>query len=110
MNAFVQNQGYTIFCVVSGLPEGGVRPTQRQGHALNDSSPNHVWHKMSDLLKGKSTTIDNAKDPWHSVGSGMRLDGKSTTSSKTSVGIASVDNNKTMIQFLSTCASYRNTS
>jgi Ataxin-3 len=61
-----QNEGYTIFCVPSGLPEGGSKPAHDQ-----TASSNYIrWHRMSDLLRGKST----AKDPWDNVGSGIRLD------------------------------------
>ena len=56
-----RHQGYTIFCVPRGLPEAG----QKVGTGGN-------WHKMSDLLQGRSTE----KDPWESLtGQGMRLDG-----------------------------------
>lgn len=67
------NQGYTIFCVPSGLPEGGIEISS-QGTTEN-------WHKMSDLLQGRSTE----KDPWQNVGSGMRLDGVSTMPSSVAV-------------------------
>lgn len=60
-------EGYTIFCVPSGLPECGIKSF----YDYNNS--NHLWHKMSDLLAGKSTT--DIKNPWNNVGSGMRLDG-----------------------------------
>lgn len=66
-----QNEGYTIFCIPSGLPDGGLKPTL--GHTI--SSNNNWWHRMSDLLSGKSS----GKDPWENLGSGMRLDGKQTT-------------------------------
>lgn len=56
--------GYTIFAIPSGLPPAGEK--------FNTSGGN--WHKMSDLLKGKSTK----SDPWEKMqGRGMRLDGTS---------------------------------
>jgi Ataxin-3 len=64
-------EGYTIFCVPSGLPACGIKPMNSRNTA------NHLWHKMSDLLVGKSTT-DSTKNPWENVGSGIRLDGGST--------------------------------
>jgi hypothetical protein len=36
------------------------------------------WWKEDDLVKGKGDAITAATDPWRDVGSGMRLDGKST--------------------------------
>lgn len=62
-------EGYTIFCVPSGLPECGMRPV----NGNSNNSANRWWHKMSDLLVGKSTT--DGKNPWENVGSGIRLDG-----------------------------------
>lgn len=68
------NEGYTIFCVPAGLPEGGVKTAV--------SNPHANWHRMSDLLQGKSTQ----SDPWEKLTStGMRLDGRSTASGSNSV-------------------------
>jgi ataxin-3 len=67
------SQGYTIFCVPTGLPAGGAKPPKG---SVTNSATSH-WHKMSDLLRGQSTQ----KDPWENVGSGMRLDGASTATS-----------------------------
>ena len=54
--------GYTIFAIPSGLPPAG----RKQGSAGKN------WHRMSDLLKGKSTE----SDPWEGLqGRGLRLDG-----------------------------------
>jgi len=59
-----QSQGYTIFGIPNGLPKGGTKL------AATTNSGN--WHRMSDLIVGKSTE----KDPWEGlVGRGMRLDG-----------------------------------
>jgi ataxin-3 len=42
------------------------------------------WWKEEDLVRGKGDAITGATDPWRDVGSGMRLDGKSmsTTSNQ----------------------------
>lgn len=57
--------GYTIFCVPSGLPPVG---------ALHGHAGVH-WHRMADLVQGRSTD----KDPFDSMkGKGLRLDGKSS--------------------------------
>jgi Josephin/UBX domain len=67
-----QNQGYTLFCVPSGLPSCGTKKGQ--------SGAGGQWHKMSDLLRGKSTE----KDPWEQLtGKGMRLDGSSARANST---------------------------
>lgn len=59
--------GYTIFAIPSGLPPVG------QSKLAGGN-----WHKMSDLLKGKSTQ----SDPWQKMqGRGMRLDGGSSSGS-----------------------------
>jgi ataxin-3 len=57
-----KKQGYTIFCVPSGFPEAGTKV------GVGSS-----WHKMAGLLRGTSQ-----KDAWENVGSGMRLDGRTT--------------------------------
>jgi len=57
-----QNEGYTIFPVPYGLPPVGTKK----------GSTGVSWHRMSDLIKGKSTE----KDPFESLTGGMRLDGK----------------------------------
>ena len=58
--------GYTIFAIPAGLPPVG----QKFGSAGEN------WHKMSDLLQGKSTQ----SDPWEKLqGRGMRLDGNSNS-------------------------------
>lgn len=69
-----QSKGYTVFSITSGLPTGGVK------HSSSASSGNRLvnWHRMSDLLRGKST----AADPWEKMnGAGIRLDGRSTLGS-----------------------------
>jgi Ataxin-3 len=61
-----RGQGYTVFLIQTGLPEGGVKMV-----------PEGVgnWHRMSDLLNGRSSQ----PDPWENMtGKGQRLDGTST--------------------------------
>lgn len=43
------------------------------------------WWKEDDLVKGKGNAITGATDPWRDVGSGMRLDGKSTSTSSAQI-------------------------
>jgi len=70
-----QNEGYTVYCVASGLPTGGVKVPGSSGNTKAN------WHRMSDLLKGKST----GSDPWENLnGKGMRLDGGATVPSTVS--------------------------
>jgi Josephin/UBX domain len=62
-----QNKGYNVYGIRSGLPPGGVKVKATGGGAGSGN-----WHKMSDLLRGKSTL----PDPWEGLtGKGMRLDG-----------------------------------
>lgn len=57
-----REQGYTVFFIQSGLPEGSIKLPQGTGN----------WHRMSDLLKGRSSE----PDPWENLsGKGQRLDG-----------------------------------
>lgn len=58
-----EQQGYTVFCIPDGLPEGGTK----DGSAAATGSEN--WHLLSDLLRGKST----AADPWE------KMDGRGRT-------------------------------
>jgi len=81
----LQNQGYSVFCVVKGLP---APCTSAAG--TSRGLPQYWW-KEEDLLQGKTDATTAATDPWRSVGSGMRLDGKSTTAS--SPGGAAVHGN-----------------
>ena len=69
----LQNQGYSVFCVVQGLP-----PPCTSAAGTSRGLPQYWW-KEEDLLKGKMDATTAATDPWRSVGSGMRLDGKSTS-------------------------------
>jgi Ataxin-3 len=72
-----RGDGYTIFCVQTGLPEGGRK-----------LGPGTDWHRMSDLLQGRSTQAD----PWESLtGSGMRLDGRHGASSNSSVSSLAIE-------------------
>ena len=62
-----QNDGYNVYGIRAGLPQGGVK--------LGTSHRGGTWHRMSDLLRGKSTDTD----PWESLtGKGIRLDGGTT--------------------------------
>lgn len=65
-----KNQGYTIFCIPSGLPSAGVKL---------GSDP--AWHCMADLLRGRATSDASRKNAWDNVGSGMRLDGQNIAKS-----------------------------
>lgn len=69
-----QSSGYTVFCVPFGLPPPCTTKAQRQ-RGLPE-----YWWKEDDLVKGKGkNAVTAATNTWDSVGSGMRLDGRSTT-------------------------------
>jgi Ataxin-3 len=69
----LQNSGYSVFCVPLGLPPICSSETQR-----SRGLPQYWW-KESDLVQGKgSNATTGASDPWKNVGSGLRLDGRST--------------------------------
>ena len=78
-----RNEGYTVFCVPDGLPPVGYKPSNPTPTSYGR------WHRMSDLLRGKSTDESSLKDPWENVGSGMRLDGKKSGASSLASSIAS---------------------
>eukprot|EP00588_Corethron_pennatum_P023702 CAMPEP_0194316496 /NCGR_PEP_ID=MMETSP0171-20130528/13292_1 /TAXON_ID=218684 /ORGANISM="Corethron pennatum, Strain L29A3" /LENGTH=348 /DNA_ID=CAMNT_0039072755 /DNA_START=105 /DNA_END=1151 /DNA_ORIENTATION=+ len=65
--AVLQEGGYSVFCVV----DGALPPVSTA--AVGGDHPEYWW-KEADLLRGKG--VNGATDPWKSVGSGMRLDGK----------------------------------
>ncbi|KAG7355876.1 Josephin domain protein [Nitzschia inconspicua] len=71
-----QNSGYIVFAVpfLSHQCPPCTSKAQRQ-RGLPE-----YWWKEVDLVQGKGNAINGATDPWRSVGSGMRLDGKSTIS------------------------------
>ena len=72
-----QNSGYIVFCVPSGLAPACKTKAQRQ-----QGLPQYWW-KEDDLVKGKGKdAVTAATDTWSNVGSGMRLDGRSTTSNE----------------------------
>lgn len=70
--------GYTIFAIPTGLPPAG----EKYGSAGNN------WHRMSDLLKGKSTQAD----PWEKLqGRGMRLDGNAANAGASGGAAMAID-------------------
>jgi len=80
----LQTSGYSVFCVV----EIGKLPPLCNSEAERDERGIlQYWWNEADLIRGGgSSSVSNAqvaatKDPWKHVGSGMRLDGKSTTAS-----------------------------
>jgi ataxin-3 len=77
----LQNQGYSVFVVVKGLP---APCTSAAG--TSRGLPQYWW-KEEDLSQGKTNATTAATDPWRGVGSGMRLDGKPTAETNNSAGI-----------------------
>jgi len=72
-----QNSGYTVFCVLDGLPPACNTAAQRR-QGLSE-----YWWKEKDLVIGKGKgAATAATDLWSNVGSGMRLDGKSTNTNE----------------------------
>ena len=70
-----QSSGYTVFCVRDGLPPPCTTEAQ-----LKQGLPQYWW-KERDLVSGKGKDAATAAtDVWRNVGSGMRLDGGSTSS------------------------------
>jgi len=75
-----QSSGYTVFCVRDGLPPPCTTEAQ-----LKQGLPQYWW-KEKDLVSGKGKNAATAAtDVWRNVGSGMRLDGQSTTSSSNAI-------------------------
>ena len=70
----LQDKGYSVFTVPVGLPPACSSKSQRIR-----GMPEYWW-KEEDLVKGKGgNATTGATDPWKDViGSGMRLDGRST--------------------------------
>lgn len=72
-----RNNGYSVFTVENGanLPdicnsEAGLVRGQAK-----------FWWKEEDLIKGRGKMANEVNNPWNNVGVGMRLDGKSNSSS-----------------------------
>jgi Ataxin-3 len=64
-----KKEGYTVFCIPSGLPAAGNK---------NFDQHSSCWHLMSNLVQGKATQAD----PWEQLkGSGLRLDGGAASAS-----------------------------
>lgn len=70
----LQSAGYSVFCVLDSLP-----PPCSSESSMDLGLPQYWW-KEEDLLSAKSNAMTRADDPWRSVGSGRRLDGKSSAS------------------------------
>ena len=72
-----QSSGYTVFCVKDGLP-----PTCQTESQRKEGLPQYWW-KEKDLVSGKGKdAVTAATDVWRNVGSGMRLDGRSTNTNE----------------------------
>lgn len=70
----LQDSGYSVFLV----PPGEELPPECRASAMRERGLPQYWWREEDLVKGKSDAITGATDPWRNVGSGMRLDGKSS--------------------------------
>ena len=72
----LRNEGYSVFCVV----EIGAIPGEcKDEKDLKTRGAQEFWWKESDLISG--TGDRGYSNPWGNVGSGMRLDGGSTSTS-----------------------------
>ena len=75
-----QSSGYTVFCVRDGLP-----PACRTASQRSQGLPQYWW-KEKDLVSGRGKdAVTAATDVWSNVGSGMRLDGRSTSANTNSI-------------------------
>ena len=72
----LQDSGYSVFMV----PPQEELPPECRASAMRERGLPQYWWREEDLVKGKSDAITGATDPWRNVGSGMRLDGKSSAS------------------------------
>lgn len=70
----LQDAGYSVFVV----PPGEELPPECRASAMRERGLPEFWWREEDLVKGKSDAVTGATDPWRNVGSGMRLDGRST--------------------------------
>lgn len=78
----LQDSGYSVFCVVE---VGRLPPVCDSDAERNERGLLQFWWNEADLIRGgANNSVSNAQvsatnDPWKHVGSGMRLDGRSTT-------------------------------
>jgi ataxin-3 len=74
----LRNEGYSVFCVV----EIGQLPSEcMHVKELAQRGAKEFWWSEIDLLKGKSEASFSS-NAWSNVGNGMRLDGRSPTSTE----------------------------
>jgi len=78
----LQTSGYSVFCVVE---VGRLPPVCNSDTERNERGLLQFWWNEADLMRGGGeNSVSNAtKDPWKDVGSGMRLDGRSTSANNT---------------------------
>lgn len=82
----LQTSGYSVFCVVE---IGKLPPVCNNEAEMGERGVLDYWWNEADLIQaGGSKSVSNAQvaatnDPWKHVGSGMRLDGKSTAANNT---------------------------
>uniref|UniRef100_A0A7S1C243 ubiquitinyl hydrolase 1 n=1 Tax=Corethron hystrix TaxID=216773 RepID=A0A7S1C243_9STRA len=70
----LQNGGYSVFCVIDGpLPPASTTMEER-----SLGNPEYWWNE-AHLVKGNG--VNGTADPWKNVGSGTRLDGKTSSNS-----------------------------
>lgn len=81
----LQDSGYSVFLV----PPGEELPPECRASAMRERGLPQYWWREEDLVKGKSDAITGATDPWRNVGSGMRLDGRSSAIGGGSTGTSS---------------------
>mmetsp|Transcript_1128 Transcript_1128/g.2839 ORF Transcript_1128/g.2839 Transcript_1128/m.2839 type:complete len:241 (-) Transcript_1128:2130-2852(-) len=68
----LRDSGYSVFCVVEGLPPPCTSEVERQRGLAK------YWWKETDLLQKKGDTAIWASNIWNNVGAGIRLDGRPT--------------------------------
>lgn len=74
----LQTSGYSVFCV---MEIGKLPPVCNSDAERDERGLLQFWWNEADLMRGggKNSVSNATNDPWKDVGSGMRLDGRSTT-------------------------------
>ena len=76
----LQKSGYSVFTIIGD--ENLPKVCRNQAERLRGQA--QFWWKEDDLVKGKTNAMTADNNPWKNVGTGMRLDGKSTADTRLS--------------------------
>merc|ERR1719329_55581 len=90
----LRNSGYSVFTIENDKSLPRICSSDGDRHRGQAK----FWWKEVDLVKGKTNPMNQGNNPWNKVGSGMRLDGKSTNTRYSSGGMDTNLSEEEMLQ------------